>query len=290
MLRATPDILVPMNEPTPPPVQPPVPPQPPIPSAPHPPVPPVGQPKDFTDVFGIISIIMVFLVLHLPGFILGLVGASKAKKAGQSPVLSRIGWIANLVLMIFTLIGILLFALLIFAVKQNADTTKAASNLFDSSMSIGATETRTDEGQGFSLAVPTYFAEIEEQYRSADAIYSQGSDLENEYVMVIKESTSDFSDTLTVSEYADLVNNNYASGQTLTNAVITPLYGIANPNELSVKDFEVTGESSGVKIVFYIRYVKAGTSLYQVAAWTNPSSKATAKPVLTAILQSFNAQ
>lgn len=47
--------------------------------------------------------------LCVPGFIVGLIGASKAKRIGASPVLSRIGWIANLALVV---LGLLVFILI----------------------------------------------------------------------------------------------------------------------------------------------------------------------------------
>lgn len=269
-------------------------PQPPIP--PHPPVPPTPQsthtpaqpPKDFTDILGIISIIMIFVAFHLPGFIIGLIGARKAKSAGQSPVLSRIGWITNLVLMVLVVIGVALFLLLTFALANHTATTQGASTLFDASKST-STETRTDSGPGFTLSVPANFTDLQEEYRNQDAIYSKGYDITNQYAMVIKEDAADFSDSFTVADYADLVNNEYPSRESLSNAVVTPLLGVANPHKLAVKDFEVTGDTSGVKVVFYIRYVKAGSSFYQVVTWTNPSKAKEAKSALTNILQSFNA-
>jgi YD repeat-containing protein len=60
----------------------------------------VGNKK---DVLGIISIICVFLGMGLVGFILGLVGVSRAKKEHRSAKLSRIGWIVNLVLMLIVI-------------------------------------------------------------------------------------------------------------------------------------------------------------------------------------------
>lgn len=63
-----------------------------------------------TDVLGIISIICAFVGFTLPGFILGLVGAYYAKKEKRSVVLSRIGWILNLV---FTIVFIILLIALV---------------------------------------------------------------------------------------------------------------------------------------------------------------------------------
>ena len=54
-------------------------------------VPPAPASK--TDGLGIASIALAFFGFSPIAFILGLIGASKAKKAGHSPILSRVGWI-----------------------------------------------------------------------------------------------------------------------------------------------------------------------------------------------------
>ncbi len=56
------------------------------------------------DVLGLVSLGLALFGLSLPGFIVGLVGASQAKKAGNSPVISRIGWIMNLVICIIVIV------------------------------------------------------------------------------------------------------------------------------------------------------------------------------------------
>ena len=53
-----------------------------------------------SDRYGVLSIIIAFIGFQIIGLIIGLVGASKAKKEGRSPTLSRIGWILNLVIII----------------------------------------------------------------------------------------------------------------------------------------------------------------------------------------------
>lgn len=259
----------------------------------QPPAPTPQPPKDHTDVMGIISIVMIFVFLHLPGFILGLVGASKAKREGYSPVLSRVGWIANLISMILTLLVVTLFILLVIFAKQQADEIKASGTSSiggDLSAMTSREDFRTDSGDGFSIAVPDYFTDLEAEYRNDAASYSKGFDFTNEYVMVIKESTVDFSSSMTVQGYADLLNKNYQDGSSLTSAVVTPLTGVSNPNGLQTVDYKVTGDTDNVKIVYYVRYVKTATSFYQVVAWTSPSTVVTAEPTLIAILESFRSE
>lgn len=79
-------------------VQPPVDNMPPVATSTPSPVQP--EKKSGADKLGIISVVLTFLGALPISLILGLVGASKAKKAGRSPVVSRIGWILSLVFML----------------------------------------------------------------------------------------------------------------------------------------------------------------------------------------------
>jgi len=69
------------------------------------------------DVLGILSIVSVLFGVLPIGLILGLVGASHAKKSHTSPVVSRVGWILNLVLM---LVLIPIFVILVLSNFQGA--------------------------------------------------------------------------------------------------------------------------------------------------------------------------
>lgn len=73
-----------------------------------------------TDVLGIISICMVF---YFPpaGIVVGLIGASKAKEEGHSPVLSRIGWITNTVVTALSIIAVVVLLIIIFAASNSAN-------------------------------------------------------------------------------------------------------------------------------------------------------------------------
>ena len=84
----------------------------------------VAQPPSSTqglDVLGIVAIASSFSGFPLIGFIVGLIGASKAKKENRPVILSRVGWIAGLFLSILIVIGMTIFiALMIYLTK--ADT------------------------------------------------------------------------------------------------------------------------------------------------------------------------
>jgi type II secretory pathway pseudopilin PulG len=81
-----------------------------------------------TDTLGIISIIMAFFIPFI-GFILGLVGRSKAKKGGYSGTLSMVGIIVNAVFMVIgTLILVSLVLTSFQGAQQNSRDTEATYN------------------------------------------------------------------------------------------------------------------------------------------------------------------
>lgn len=82
-----------------------------------------------TDTLGIISLVFAFIGLFPIGLILGLIGAKNAKKENRSPVLSRIGWIINLVLTLISLVAILLFIALA-TFSSTAEKAKEAQSKY----------------------------------------------------------------------------------------------------------------------------------------------------------------
>lgn len=81
------------------------------------------NPQNKTDGLGIASIVTAFL-FPLVGFILGLIGASQAKKEQRSPVLSRIGWILSLLHMIFIILLLVVFLALPNLQRNQRDAMK----------------------------------------------------------------------------------------------------------------------------------------------------------------------
>ncbi len=239
---------------------------------------------------GIVSIVLPFVGFSLIGFVLGLIGASKAKREGRSPLLSRIGWIISLVVLV---ISALFIALLITAaiVNQNSvnDAAKqAAARSNELSLATGVdANSRKVTTNGFSIVVPKTFTDAPAGYASKDASLTQGDDSSAEYVSVIKESRADFSSTMDVQGYADAVNKSYQNSTTITDATITPLSDVSDPMTYSTSDYEVDGIVSNIKIVYYIRYIETGSNFYQVVTWTTPSKVSEARPELYKILESF---
>ena len=95
-----------------------------------------------TDVMGIISIVMAFIGFSLIGLIIGLVGASKAKKEGRSPTLSRIGWILNLVFTV--VIGLILIFTIFLAAPRLQEASRDTARHSDLARISSALETYYD--------------------------------------------------------------------------------------------------------------------------------------------------
>lgn len=106
------------------------------------------------DVLGILSIAFVFLGLLPVGFILGLVGASKAKKAQRSVILSRIGWILNLVVMLVAI------PLLVIFIMNRMDVENAKTRDVERAQDLGAIESKLEDFFKENFGYPNSLDEI----------------------------------------------------------------------------------------------------------------------------------
>jgi hypothetical protein len=269
-----------MNEPTSHPNNPQVP----TPSyAPHPapgqPAPPLVQAsQSYTDGLGIASIILAALFINLPGLIVGLIGASKAKKAGASPAISRIGWIINLIMLV---IGTLLLGLFIYYAATHADEFK--SNNSTSSQS----STKRVSGPGFSLEVPSSFTNNSLGYPDADV--AEGDDTAGVYVMVYTEDAVNVDTSTTVNDYAESAFKTFQADPSFTNQTRTQLAAgtIPNPHGLDVIDYRMEATHGINKYVYYDRYIKTAAGYYMITTWTAPSELDKNAPTIKNILSSF---
>ena len=99
--------------------------------------------KSGTDVLGILSLVAVFIFMQIPGLIIGLIGASKAKKEGRSPTLSRIGWILNAVIIA---LAIPMFMLFLASFKGAQEKAKESREKYEQGQSyIEKKQVKTDE-------------------------------------------------------------------------------------------------------------------------------------------------
>lgn len=270
--------------------------QPPAPHHPHQPANPhpgVGQPPapqmapqtaaNYTDGWGIASIILASLSLCLPGFVVGLIGASKAKRIGASPVLSRIGWIVNLAIMVIGLIiGVLIVG---YAITHPGE--------FKSSMESGASQsaspaTKSVSAKGYALNIPTAFSDNLADYPDADI--AQGDGMTNIYVTSYSDKAADIAATATASDYADKAFQSFQADASFTGQTRSKLAAgtIPNPSNLDAIDYRLDANYGIKKYIYYERFIKTTKGYYMLSTWTTPADLDKNTDTIKQILSSFH--
>ena len=265
-------------------------PQPPL-VEPTQPQPPTGQPaapvlepaKNYTDGWGIASIILAVMSLSLPGFIVGLIGAGKAKRLGVSPVLSRIGWIVNLVMMIFMIIvAAIFFAYLVThpeAYNQHAQSSTNQSTTKD---------VKTVAGKMYTIEVPNSFTDMKADYSGTDV--AQGDDMANLYIISYADKAEDIATGTSVTDYANKAFESFQADTNFTGQTRSqlPVGTIPNPSSLDVADYRMEANNGIKKYVYYDRYIKTAKGYYMLTTWTTPGELATNTETIKQILASFH--
>ena len=243
---------------------------------PHAPTP--ALPASYTDSYGIASIVLALFALTIPGLIVGLIGASKAKRMRASPAVSRVGWILNLVFLVIS--TIVLFAVIAFVVSHPEDVKSGLSSLKDSSR-------RTVAAGGARLLVPTTFESIASDYPDADI--AQGDLFGEAYVITYRESSADVASNTTASDYANLSYRQFEADSGYSEQSRTQLAAgqVANPDGYDVADYRIDATYEGHKYVYLVRYVRTAQNYYTVMSWTMPSYLEDNQETLYGILGSF---
>ncbi|QQS21983.1 hypothetical protein IPM09_00280 [Candidatus Saccharibacteria bacterium] len=249
---------------------------------------PTVLPPSYTDGFGIASIVCVFLFFSLPGFVLGLIGASKAKKAGVSPVLSRVGWILNLIGMILGFI--VATAFIIYAIAHPDDfkpkSSSGSSSLTNSDSGLSAAE-RSVSANGITLSVPNSYIDISDEYTDAKLAQSEPSGSPS--VIVYFQETVDVPTGTTIEAYADQSFKSFQTDTRFTGSARTllPSGTVANPDNLTKIDYKITAAYDLHNYTYYERYIKTTRGYYIISAWTSPSNLGKHEAEMKRILASF---
>lgn len=243
---------------------------------PHVPIP--AAPASYTDGYGIASIVLALFAFTIPGLIIGLIGASKAKRMRASPVVSRVGWILNLVFLVIS--TIILVAVIAFVVSHPEEIKSEISSLKDASRTTVA-------AGGARLLVPTSFESIASDYPDADI--AQGDLFGEAYVITYRESSADVASNTTASDYANLSYRQFEADSGYSEQSRTQLAAgqVANPNGYDVADYRIDATYEGHKYVYLVRYVRTAQSYYTVMSWTMPSYLDDNQTTLYNILASF---
>jgi hypothetical protein len=244
-------------------------------------------PASYTDGFGIASIVCVFLAFNLPGFVLGLIGVSKAKKAGVSPTLSRIGWILNLVGMILAFIA--LTAFIIYAISHPNDFKPKSSQSSNSLVTTEPLESRERSvtANGIGLSVPNGYVDISDEY--TDTKLAQGDPTGSPSVVVYFQQAVDVPAGTSIETYADQSFKSFQTDTRFTNSARTllPSGTVANPGNLAKIDYKITAAYDLHNYTYYERYIKTTRGYYIISAWTSPSNLGKHEAEMKRILASF---
>lgn len=246
----------------------------------QPAAPTVTPPLHYTDGFGIVSIILAAMFLTIPGLILGIIGESKAKSHQASPVLSRIGWIANLVMLIFGLITTVAFFGFL---MQNADKLKTEFK----NQSMTESIRQTFYADTFSLTAPDSFINTRED--NPNAAISIGNDDKGVYLLAYANNASDIADGTTLTKYADEAFMTFNEDKSFSQQKRELLGAgiINNPDNLEVMDYRMEATHGINKYVYYDRYIKTASGYYMLTSWTAPGQLETNLSTMKSMLASF---
>lgn len=135
----------------------------------------------------------------------------------------------------------------------------------------------------FTMKAPEDWKLLDKSYNEL-SVLSAGNGKGEQYVVVIPESKQDFSDTLTLDEYNQLILNNYKSnGEDIT---------VQDPKSIQVsgkKAFmtEIAATVDKIKVVYWVYTIDYDDQFVQVATWTLASKRDAAPPVFSEILATF---
>ncbi len=247
----------------------------------QPTVPIVTPPAQYTDALGIASIIMAAFCFTIPGLIFGIVGESKAKSQKASPILSRIGWIVNLIMLVLSIIA--LVGLFVF-LASNADQFKTS---IDNSQSATRSMQQTFNGNTFTIGAPNGFYDMSSEY--PEASLSISDDSKEVYVIAYEDSSVDIAEGTTLSQYADKAYESFTQDENFGDQKRELLAAkvVPNPSNLEVLDYRMEANYGISKFVYYDRYIKTSNGFYMLTSWTTPGQLDANLPAMKAILSSF---
>lgn len=179
------------------------------------------------DRLGIISIICVFLGMGLVGFVLGLIGVSRAKKERRSATLSRVGWIVNLVLMLAVI------PIAIILVLNNFEKTETKARDIERAEDLGSIEAKLEEYFANNFGYPSDLDELDISDRKV-LIGPNGSTIKLNDVAAdeeeAKDSTNPTSDIeYTYTPYGKPTCITTCDGYVLKAFIENPEKGVTNP-------------------------------------------------------------
>lgn len=189
---------------------------------------PIAQPAVHKkDKLGIISIVFGLLGAFPVGLILGFVGASRAKKAHRSPVLSRIGWILSLAVMLVAV------PLVVMQVMSNMEAAKVTVRDSERAKDLGVVEEKLEKYFSENFGYPNDLDDIDFTDEQV-LIGPNGSTIKVNDVVTdeveAKDSTNPTSSVeYTYTPYGKPACINTCDGYVLKAFIEDPIKGVENP-------------------------------------------------------------
>lgn len=170
-----------------------------------------------------------------------------------------------LALILFTTVG----CSFINQVKKEVEKSQAPKDIFatDNSCKItvpGNWQTRTD---------------LQE-----DAVLQAANTFSEQYVVVITEGKTDFSEDTSLSDYAQLLKS--ATKQNVSDITFSEIKNI-QINGLPAVQYEGEGTVEKIKIKWLFNLIDSGKKYHQLVLWTLPSKYEKNKPIFDDVINSF---
>lgn len=170
-----------------------------------------------------------------------------------------------LALILFTTVG----CSFINQVKKEVEKSQAPKDIFatDNSCKLtvpGNWQTRTD---------------LQE-----DAILQAANTFSEQYVVVINESKTDFSEDTSLPDYAELLKG--ATKQNVSDITFSEIKNI-QINGLPAVQYEGEGTVEKIKIKWIFNIIDSGKNYHQLVLWTLPSKYEKNKPIFDDVINSF---
>ncbi len=171
----------------------------------------------------------------------------------------------------------------IFSVIAAIALASAIASIFSLFSNISKPETFLSRDQQFQITAPSSWRSDSTLNDEADISIS--NDFGVKYFMVLSEKKDDFDSGVTLQDYLQIVEENYAVE--MSEGPIQP------PQETSVNGFPAIAFSfkqeaeDGIEVAYMVTVVETGTHFHQLHAWTLASKYDGVKEELQGIMQSF---
>ena len=175
--------------------------------------------------------------------------------------------------------------ILIFSMSGCKAFTDGFTEGLKQSKSSETTQPTTIEALGLplSITVPSGWEEAEGLHDNAQIQAKSGNP--EGYILIIAEDKSDFTDSMTLRDYYDIIKSNFSNS--LTDLEL----GSDKPHKINGFDaiqIQIKGTASNVKLIYLVSCVETDEYFAQIITWTINSKFEEIKPEFESIINSFN--